>query len=795
MKFIWFFSLFLIIYSASGQSPADSSLVLYYTFDGNALDSGIYQNDPTFNSAVAARDRFGADSSAYFFDGSSGYVQIPNSPSLSSPDSQITQLAWIYMHGWSKTGDDFNPILMKSSSGTNAFHYRMSIGTGGFGVAFNNWNNGRGASYDFQFFRWYMVAVTFARDTLHFYVDGDLILSEPFATTLQADTRPLEIGRDVPGITEHFFGRIDEVRVYNRALTSQEISTLYDTYHKDKRFSKVHIMPDSMMNSNNHGMAWEDYDQDGDLDLFLARYSFPNAVFLNNGDGSFELDTLFFTDDEAAASNAAGWADVDNDQDVDLFVANWNAPNRLYLNDGEGNLTRSEDTVLSALSRSSSDFDWADYDQDGYIDIFVANRDEPNSLYHNNGDGTFSRVDTGRIATDDRSSISCRWIDYDDDGDPDMYVTNTFNENNFLYSNDGAGVFTRIDTLTISTDGQHGASNSWSDFDNDGDMDLFVSHANYGDNNYIYENLGQGQFELMANVPMRSDGRVSAGADWGDMDNDGLEDLALGNGGWYTAQKNLLYHNKGNGDFEIVLDDTFVTEAAQSEAVTMVDWDNDGHLELAVANRDRRNFYYDNTSDSDNNWISMTFRGTVSNRSAIGTKVRLRSMFNGAPVWQMRYVATHNARRSHSGLDVHFGLGKGTMVDSLVINWPSGVDEVYTNISDINQKIIVTENEGITGLKQNNAANKVVRDFQLAQNYPNPFNPATTIKFQIPAAAFTTLKIYNLLGQKVATVASENLPQGYHSFSFDGSKLASGVYYYQLLSGDHKAVKKMVLLK
>ncbi len=160
--------LFLFVSMLFAQTPVDSSLVLYYRFDGNALDSGIYENDGTTVDALKTRDRFGTDSAAYDFNGSSAYIQIPNSESLSSPDSQITQMAWIYMNGWSKSGDDFNPILMKSSSGSNDFHYRMFISPSGLGVNFNSWFTGHTASYDFHFYRWYMVAVTYAADTLHY---------------------------------------------------------------------------------------------------------------------------------------------------------------------------------------------------------------------------------------------------------------------------------------------------------------------------------------------------------------------------------------------------------------------------------------------------------------------------------------------------------------------------------------------------------------------------------------------------------------------------------------------------
>jgi photosystem II stability/assembly factor-like uncharacterized protein len=205
----------------------DPSLIAHYTFDGNASDLSGYDNHGNVIGAVLTTDRFGIENSAYEFNGSSNYISIPNSLSLQSPTTELTQLAWVNIYSW--TGQGFwVPVLMKSNSGDNAFQYRLSIGSNGVNTSINNWNNAVVIPDTVSFNSWFMVVSTIKNDTVKVYVNGIFKGSGSLTGPIMLDTKPLEIGRDVPGSTEYFHGKIDEIRIYNRAITEREIDSLYD---------------------------------------------------------------------------------------------------------------------------------------------------------------------------------------------------------------------------------------------------------------------------------------------------------------------------------------------------------------------------------------------------------------------------------------------------------------------------------------------------------------------------------------------------------------------------------------
>jgi len=208
------------------QVNLDSGLVAYYPFNGNANDESGNNNHGVVNGAILTMDRLSNDSSAYEFDGTASYISIPNSLTLQSPTTELSQVAWMYIYSWSLVGSQFGPILMKSNSGTNAFQYRMSVGSNGINTAINNWDNAVSVADTLNFNEWYMVASTLKNDTVKCYVNGLFIGKGVLTGPINSDSRPLEIGRDVPGLTEVFNGKIDEVRVYNRALNDLEIQTL-----------------------------------------------------------------------------------------------------------------------------------------------------------------------------------------------------------------------------------------------------------------------------------------------------------------------------------------------------------------------------------------------------------------------------------------------------------------------------------------------------------------------------------------------------------------------------------------
>ena len=221
----------LVLFSVSpGLLSQDLSegLLAHYPFSGDANDLSDYENHGVIIGAELTEDRFGNPNSAYLFNGMDTYISIPSSESLESPDSAITLSAWVYLTGWSLVGQPFNPILMKSDSPSNNFMYRMSIDATGVGVALNSWTNNIYFGSVTELNEWNHFAASLCSTSAKFYVNNVLISEESFICDMTPSSLPLEIGRDVPGILEVFNGAIDDVRIYNRCVSEQEVDLLFE---------------------------------------------------------------------------------------------------------------------------------------------------------------------------------------------------------------------------------------------------------------------------------------------------------------------------------------------------------------------------------------------------------------------------------------------------------------------------------------------------------------------------------------------------------------------------------------
>jgi hypothetical protein len=208
--------------------PANG-LIAWWGFNGSTNDDSGNNNNGTNNGAVLTTDRFGNTNSAYSFDGSSSYLSIPTSASLESPTTRLTMSAWINLSGYSLVGQAFGPILTKSNSSANAFMYRFTVDINGisFYAGINNWSSNTGAAYNFSLNQWYLLTAVLDSFTSYLYLNDSLIATNVFTTSITSDGLPLEIGRDDPGSTEVFNGKIDDIGIWNVALTPQEVSNLY----------------------------------------------------------------------------------------------------------------------------------------------------------------------------------------------------------------------------------------------------------------------------------------------------------------------------------------------------------------------------------------------------------------------------------------------------------------------------------------------------------------------------------------------------------------------------------------
>ena len=449
--------------------------------------------------------------------------------------------------------------------------------------------------------------------------------------------------------------------------------------------------------SSSWGVAWGDYDNDGFDDLYVAEYDMNSGSFLyhNNGDGSFTKETSGVVTSDGGSSIAGTWGDYNNDGQLDLFVANnTGAMNALYKNNGGGNFTKITTGDIANYSGYCHGASWVDYNNDGYLDLFVTDYMPTrfNLLYKNNGDETFTLITNSLIAQEAKYSIGATWADYDNDGDMDVFVPATNGESNSLYRNDGADVFTKMDNVGISADNANSVGCSWGDYDNDSDLDLFVTNTS-GQNNFFYQNNGDGTFTAITSGLLVSDGGLSSSSNWIDFDNDGDLDLYVCND---QSDQNTMYINNGDGTFSKL--ETFLSEnLGNSYSQAWSDFDNDGDLDVLVGNHSNEtNVFFENSIANCNSWLCMNLTGINANRSAIGARISVKATIYGVGLWQLKEVSaqTGGGAGSQNSLKKLFGLGDATTIDSIIIKWPSGYRQELIN-QNINACIDLVEGDGI----------------------------------------------------------------------------------------------------
>lgn len=215
----------LTVKNANSQINLENGLLAYYPFNGNTNDESGNDNHGTGINVILASDRFGTADKAYDFNGSNAYVAITSTDSLESPTTELTMAAWFYAN----LNSSFTPILMKSESTSNAFQYRMYVANNRIGTSLNNWNNSVVNDVAISSNKWHLIVSTLKNGAITGFLDGILIDTNTIAiATIALDTHDLEIGRDVPGLTEYFKGKIDDVRIYSRAINAEEVMALYN---------------------------------------------------------------------------------------------------------------------------------------------------------------------------------------------------------------------------------------------------------------------------------------------------------------------------------------------------------------------------------------------------------------------------------------------------------------------------------------------------------------------------------------------------------------------------------------
>ena len=501
------------------------------------------------------------------------------------------------------------------------------------------------------------------------------------------------------------------------------------------------------------GGGFFDYDGDGDLDIYLVNGAIQtegvqdqtphNVLYRNDGDNTFTNVTHEAGIGSTAYGVGAAVGDYDNDGDIDLYVTNFGV-DQLYRNNGDGTFTDATTHAGVGNSNWGTSCAFADVDNDGHLDLYVANyaaytpendiRCEErgvhvycgphaypavhDTFYKNNGDGTFTDISAVSRPSDliPQHGLGVTFGDYDADGDTDLYVAND-QDPNFLFQNGGSGNFlpnfsevALISGVCYNDMGKEeaGMGTDFGDYDNDGWLDLTVSNYQT-ETNTVYHNHDGTFFTdntITSGIAEVTHGYLGWGIKFFDYDNDGYQDIFVANGHLMDninlleahvtyPQQNLLFRNLGDGRFANVMSETDGLALEKvSRGAAIGDYDNDGDLDILVTNCNQRPDLLQNVVGNRNNWIQIQVVGQKSNRSGIGAKIKV---VTGTHVqyWEVQsggsYLSFHDLR-------AHFGVGKAEQIDLLEIRWLNGQIDRGTRLP-VNRRFIAVEGSEIVPIR------------------------------------------------------------------------------------------------
>lgn len=483
------------------------------------------------------------------------------------------------------------------------------------------------------------------------------------------------------------------------------------------------------------GVALLDYDNDGDLDLYLVNgcdlpltisSTLKSNKLYRNDNGKFVDVTSIASVGDTGYGLGCCVGDYNNDGNIDLYVTNY-GPNILYKNNGDGTFSDVTDVSGVGGSHLSSGCAFVDYDADGFSDLYVVNyvkfntdtnpkcsrKGEPtyctpevleaeaDKLYKNNGEGSFTEVTEGAgITAPPGKGLGVVCGDVDNDGDIDIFIANDTTPN-MLYLNKGNGTFTEdalFAGVALSDDGQalSGMGANLGDYDNDGYLDIVITNFQDQVNN-LYRNTHNGFFNdvsFSTGIGEKSLPYLAWGVDFVDFNNDGWLDTFVSNGhlddniakidpiGTYAQFNQLYWNNRG-----VAFDVSQITgQKKVSRGSAFGDIDNDGDVDIVVSNLKDPPTILRNDGGNAENWISIKLVGTHCTRDAIGARVTL----NAGDLTQIRDVRSGSGYLSQNDLRLHFGLGPAESIDSISIKWVCGHVDSFKDVK-ANQFLIYRE--------------------------------------------------------------------------------------------------------
>ena len=471
------------------------------------------------------------------------------------------------------------------------------------------------------------------------------------------------------------------------------------------------------------GAAWFDYDNDGDKDLYMTNREGANWLFDNDGGVFTDVALTAGVQDAAGTGAGVAAADFDNDGCIDLFLANSHG-DVLFQNNCDGTFTNiTTGSGLEATEeRRGTSASWADYDADGFLDLYVSNHmpspaatftgdAEQDYLFRNNsGDGTFTDVSDMLLGADrlGRAFIG-GWTDYDNDGDIDLYTIRDcpFGGNSGpmrLYRNDGGTdgatdwTFTQVAESVGADWCQNGMGLAVGDYNRDGWMDFFFTDNGAATTDYpaspnrigaVLLRNDLGTFTEQTDFAGVDNNLFSWGANFFDFDNDMFQDLYMVAGAMdpLVSMPGMLWENDGDGTFtDVSLSSGGLNDPENTRTSAFSDYDGDGDLDMFLVNYGQQARLFRNDNNNGNNWVALDLEGTTSNRDGIGAKIELTS----GGVTQYYETRSGSSLGAGDDTDAFFGLGTNFSISDVTITWPSGVVQVLGSLG-INQRHTIVE--------------------------------------------------------------------------------------------------------
>ena len=542
------------------------------------------------------------------------------------------------------------------------------------------------------------------------------------------------------------------------------------------------------------GVCVFDYNNDGlDDILFTTRGGGTIHLYKNNGEMNFSNVSIESNIGQEMEARTAVAGDYDNDGDLDVFIGATIGSSKFFRNNGDGSFQ--DITILTGIDIGDQvrGCSWFDYNQDGHLDLYVGLLYEPNLLYKNNGDGTFIDIAQNVGATGPVGAgiiMGLGAIDYDRDGDQDLYITQDNYNGNILLKNENGSFFTDESYYSQTDLEVMGMGIAFGDINKDGFFDFYTTNLN---ENSLLLNSSDGVFSDISSASGTQDiiGSMGWGTFFFDANNDGWVDIYNNNETAFGGVYNSLMINQRDLTFDMLGPSCGAIINNNGYGSAFSDFDHDGDLDIILVGHSSTvgsiNLL---RNDSENrNWIIFELQQNQDNIFAIGSTVELFT----ANDMQFNFVAAGNSYCSQNTLDIHFGLDTINFIDSVKVIWPDNHEEVFYNI-DVNSKnILLRGNGSIMG--QLNYTSPISNNFSLKSVYPNPFNAETTISIQAHANIKPHIQIFDLRGnlfkEKVYKLeGGEN-----HQIRLSLGTFPTGIYFLRVQSPQYAVTTKIQLLK